>query len=118
MVLFGDVDAPLAKYRAEGDSQHCQNGTAKYVINLKHKALRGLLYRAALALWRLRHNTARPNIRAADQAQPVDAPILFSSPPGLTRWSMLTRFTLGEAPWIAGSSPAMTIGVGVTFLLT
>jgi hypothetical protein len=29
-------------------------------------------------LWRLRHNTARPDILAADEAQPVDALILDS----------------------------------------
>ncbi|MGZ9103031.1 MAG: hypothetical protein ACXW3Y_09080, partial [Rhodoplanes sp.] len=33
---------------------------------------------------------------------------LCSSPPGLTRRSMLNCRTLGKATWIAGSSPAMT----------
>jgi len=31
-----------------------------------------------------------------------------SSPPGLTRWSMLNRRSFCTAAWIAGSSPAMT----------
>jgi hypothetical protein len=43
VMLFGDVDAPLAEYRAEGDSQHPQNETAKYGIQSKHKALQRVL---------------------------------------------------------------------------
>jgi hypothetical protein len=60
-----------------------------------------------MGLWRLRHNTASTEILAADETRPVDA-LVFSSPPDLTQWSMLTRSTRGDAPWIAGSGPAMT----------
>jgi hypothetical protein len=38
----------------------------------------------------------------------IRATALTSSPPRLTRRSMLTGRMFGAAPWIAGSSPAMT----------
>jgi|HubBroStandDraft_4_1064222.scaffolds.fasta_scaffold2514349_1 hypothetical protein len=65
----------------------------------------------------MRPKAALVDVLAADEAKPVDDALVFGpSPPGLTRWSMLTRTTSGPAPWIAGSSPAMTGGIGVTFL--
>ena len=65
----------------------------------------------------MRPKAALVDVLAADETQPIDDTLVFDpSPPGSTRWSMLTRTTPGDATWIAGSSPAMTGGIGVTFL--